>query len=88
MKCKVNGKKIGFSAVLFMSTTGIIIEKTLHFFNDNPNDSNIGKDNNKTENQRNLQNSPEIFDAITSKMNKLNEKHNLLLTLLLTIQQK
>ena len=56
-----------------MSTTGIIIEKTLHFFDHNPNDSNIGKDNKKTENQRNLQNSPEIFDANTSKMTKLNK---------------
>ena len=42
---KMFGNKIGSFAVLFVSTTGIILRRTLLFFYHNPKDSKNGNDN-------------------------------------------
>ena len=67
---KMFENEAGFFADPFVSTTGIILKRTLHLFHHSLKDSNIGIDNKNTGNHQNFQISLNIMVTNASSMKK------------------
>ena len=67
------GDKVSFLAVLFMSTTGIVLKRTLQFFDHKPKESYKGNDDNNIGNKQHLRISPIDFVTKASQKNNLNQ---------------